>query len=226
MSSRLDAVPRAPSSLAAVSGVALLLLPATAAAHGITGEATGRSTAGYVPLGIEHMLLGWDHLLFVLGIVLLARGPRRAAKLISLFVAGHSLTLVVATLAEWRISPDAVDAVIALSVVFVAAVGLLRDRLDEQAAWPAVTILGFGLLHGLGLSTRLQDLGIPDDGLLGKTVAFNVGIEVGQLAAVLVMFAVVATLALRVPRWPAVRRGTFAAMGSAGLVAAAVIVVA
>ncbi|PTL60268.1 HupE/UreJ family protein [Paraconexibacter algicola] len=211
--------------LCAAAGLALLLLPATAAAHGISGDATDKTTLEYVPLGIEHMLLGWDHLLFVLGIVLLARAPMRAAKLISFFVAGHSFTLIVATLAEWRVSPTLVDVAIALSVVFVAALGLQRERLDDRAVWPAATTLGFGLIHGLGLSTRLQDLGIPDDGLLGKTIAFNVGVEIGQLVAVLIMFAIVFLLAKRIARWTEVRRSMFAVIGVAGLLAAVVLAV-
>jgi hypothetical protein len=193
-------------------------VPATASAHGISGAATDTSTLGYVPLGIEHMLLGWDHLLFVLAIVLLAGSPRRAAKLISLFVAGHSLTLLLATVNEWRVSPTAVDVVVALSIVFVAVIGLRgrpRDFLPISLA-----IFGFGLVHGLGLSTRLQDLGIPDAGLVGKILAFNVGIEIGQFAAVAAMVGVI-WLAARMKRWPQVRQGAFAALTAVGLVAAA-----
>lgn len=187
-------------------------------AHGITGRATGLSTLEYVPLGIEHMLLGWDHLLFVLGIVLLAGQLRRAAKLISLFVLGHSLTLIAGTLFEWRISPVFVDGVIALSVVFIAVIGL-RGRPDDWTA-VAATIFGFGLVHGLGLSTRLQDLGIPDAGLLGKTLAFNVGLELGQLLAVSCMVGVIRVLAPRIPRWGSVKRGVFGAMAVAGALGA------
>jgi hypothetical protein len=198
--------------------IAVALAPPVALAHGISGEATNKTTIEYIPLGIEHMLLGWDHLLFVLGIVLLAGSPKRAAKLISLFVAGHSLTLIVATIAEWRVSPAVVDGVIALSVVFVAALGL-RGR-PRDWSWTGLAIFVFGLIHGLGLSTRLQDLGIPDAGLLGKTVAFNIGIEIGQLLAVALMVGIVWLLGTRVPRWSAVRTGTYAAMGVAGAVAA------
>ena len=164
------------------------------------------------------MLLGWDHLLFVLGIVLLARQMKRAAKLISLFVVGHSLTLIFGTIFEWRVSPSLVDAIIALSVVFVAALGVWGPPRDY--CWSGVVIFLFGLVHGLGLSTRLQDLGIPDDGLIGKTIAFNVGIELGQLMAVVIMVGVVWGLALHVPHWQKVRRGAFAALGAAGAVAA------
>lgn len=201
-----------------------LALPAVANAHGIRGEATNKTTLEYVPLGIEHMLLGWDHLLFILGIVLLAGLPWRAAKLISLFVAGHSLTLVMATLFEWRVSPTLVDVIIALSVVLVALLGL-RGRPDDFLV-PGAIIFVFGLIHGFGLSTRLQDLGIPDDGLVGKTIAFNAGIEIGQLMAVTVMVAVVWTVARHVPEWPSVRRGAYAVIAAAGAVGAAVLVAA
>ena len=190
-------------------------------AHGITGRATDLSTFEYVPLGVEHMLLGWDHLLFVLGIVLLAGQMQRAAKLISLFVLGHSLTLIAGTIFEWRISTAFVDAVIALSVVFVAVLGLC-GRPDDWTV-PAAAIFGFGTVHGLGLSTRLQELGIPDAGLLGKTIAFNIGLEIGQLLAVLVMVGVIRTLAPRIPRWDRVKQGTFAAMAVIGTVGAIVL---
>ena len=115
-------------------------------------------------------------------------------------------------------SPTAVDAVIALSVVFVAAMGL-RGR-PADFFWPGMIIFAFGLIDGLGLATRLQDLGIPDAGLVGKTIAFNIGIEIGQLLAVTFMMAVVWTFAKHVPRWTDVRRGAYAVMAAAGVVAA------
>ncbi len=199
----------------------VLAMPAAAFAHGIAGRATNLTTVGYIPLGVEHMLLGWDHLLFVLGIVLLAGNGQRAAKLISLFVLGHSLTLITGTIYEWRLSPALVDAVIALSVVFVAGIGIHGRPKDWTI--PAIVIFLFGLVHGLGLSTRLQDLGIPDAGLIGKTIAFNVGIEIGQLLAVLVMVLLIMLLKelAPTPRWPLIRRvlfGAIAVVGAAGAV--------
>lgn len=166
--------------------IGLLLAAAPAAsAHGIGGDATDRSVLGFVPLGIEHMLLGWDHLLFVAGVLLLARDTRRSAKLISAFVLGHSTTLIIATLAGWTVSATVVDAVIGLSVVIVGALGMFRVTVD----WPRFTVLVgvFGLVHGLGLATRLHELGIPEDGLLWRVIAFNVGIEIGQLTAIFAM---------------------------------------
>ncbi|MDP3893598.1 HupE/UreJ family protein [Nocardioides sp.] len=171
--------------------VPLLAIPAILAsatpayAHGIGDEAADKSVLEFVPVGITHMLLGWDHLLFVAGVLLVAAQPRLAAKLISLFVLGHSTTLIAATLSGWRVSPETVDVVIALSVVFVACVGMLGR--PKNFRWFAAAVLGFGLIHGLGLATRFQDLGIPEGGELWRVIAFNIGIEIGQLAAIAII---------------------------------------
>ncbi|MGQ0843472.1 MAG: HupE/UreJ family protein [Sporichthyaceae bacterium] len=166
--------------LAAV--VAVVAGAGPAVAHGLGDDVVGKSVPDFVFVGIEHMLLGWDHLLFIVAVVVLAGAPRRAAKFISLFAAGHSLTLIVATLAEWQLNPDLVDVVIALSIVFVGVVGA------RGAPYPwrlfGAGVFGFGLVHGLGLSTRFQETGLPDDGLLPRLIAFNVGIEIGQLLAI------------------------------------------
>lgn len=166
----------------------LIAAASPAFAHGIGDEAADRSILGFIPVGIEHMLLGWDHLLFVAGVVLVARKVRLAVKLISLFVLGHSTTLIAATLANWRVDPDAVDVVIALSVVFVAGVGIFGR--PERFRLFGAAVVGFGLIHGLGLATRFQDIGVPEDGELWRVIAFNIGIEIGQLSAIAVMAAI------------------------------------
>jgi hypothetical protein len=219
------AVPAAPFrwGLAGVVLVAVLVVfPAAAWAHGISGSAADKSVWEFVPLGVEHMLLGWDHLLFIAGVVLLAGQWRRAAKLISVFVAGHSTTLIIATMAGWRINATAVDVVIALSLVFVGAVGIV----GRPQRWRlfGLGVLGFGLVHGLGLSTRLQDLGLPEDGLLARVIAFNVGIEVGQLLAIAAMF-VIGKLFTRLVTWSKAPRFAHAGLVAAGLVAAAVLTI-
>ena len=168
----------------------VLLTPAAAWAHGI-GPASHLSAWGFIPLGMEHMLLGWDHLLFIAGILLVARAPRAAAKIITVFVLGHSTTLILATLAGWRLNPTLVDVVIGLSIAYVAVAVIERVRPNRRFT---VVILVFGLIHGLGLSTRLQDLGLPDEGVLGKVVAFNVGLEIGQLIAITLMVLVSAVV--------------------------------
>lgn len=183
--------------LAAVSAATAALIAATASsasAHGIGSDATERGIAGFVPLGIEHMLVGWDHLLFVAGVLLIADGVARAAKLISVFALGHSTTLIVATAADWQVSADVVDIVIVLSVVFVGIVGMV-GRPKRWNLFGAV-VLGFGLVHGLGLATRLQDLGLPEDNLIWRVIAFNIGIEIGQLTAIVGMLAVAAVLSM------------------------------
>lgn len=180
MSARLGRCTRLLIPPAGAAAVVLTAGPATA--HGIGDDAVGESIPGFVPIGIEHMLLGWDHLLFIVAVVVLARAPRRAAKFITLFAAGHSLTLIAATLAEWRVNPDLVDVVIALSIVFVGIVGARGAPYNWR--FFGAGVFGFGLVHGLGLSTRFQDIGLADEGLVTRLIAFNVGIEIGQLMAI------------------------------------------
>src|SRR5215213_1595150 len=207
---------------AALACAGSLILPAAAAAHGLAGGYNpNRPVPEYLWLGFWHMVAGWDHLLFIAGVILLSESVRTAAKLISLFAAGHSLTLLTATLAGWRLDPTFVDAVIALSLVYVGVQGL-RGR-PENARVLAAVVFGFGLVHGLGLSTRLQDLGRPDGGLVIRVVLFNVGVELGQLLALAVMVGI-GVLVVRRLRQPAdARRPAFAMLTLAGLVAAAVI---
>ncbi len=202
------------------------MLPSSFSAHGIGGDAVGKAVPDFVPIGIEHMLLGWDHLLFVIAVVVLAQAPRRAAKFVSLFAAGHSLTLIVATLAEWRVNPEVVDVVIALSIAFVGVVGVRGAPYNWR--FFGAGVFGFGLVHGLGLSTRFQDLGLPDEGLLPRLIAFNVGIEIGQLMAIALV--VLAGLLIfdfsgrkEFARRPEVLRAANAVILVVGLVAAGVL---
>ncbi|GAA3016796.1 HupE/UreJ family protein [Streptosporangium longisporum] len=208
----------AAAMLLGVAGV--IATPGTAWAHGIKGSAVDLDAWEFIPLGIEHMLLGWDHLLFIAGVVLLAGEMRRAAQMISVFVAGHSTTLIIATAVGWHVSAAAVDVVIALSLVFVGIVGIVgwfghRDR------WRlfGFAVLGFGLIHGLGLSARLQDLGLPEDGLLARVILFNIGIEIGQLLGIAVLL-VIGRLIARFVRSPKAPRVAYAGLVVVGLVAA------
>jgi len=173
------------SRTVAVGVVVCLLIPKAALAHGIGAEDPNRPVPEYLWLGYKHLLEGWDHLLFITAIVLLAGSVWRATKLISLFVAGHSLTLMLATTQEWKVSADLVDVVIALSVLFVAVVGL-RGRLKDWT-WFGAALFGIGLVHGLGLATRLLDLGVTDDDLVWRVLLFNIGVELGQATAVLAL---------------------------------------
>jgi hydrogenase/urease accessory protein HupE len=192
-----------------------------ALAHGIPGSAHDKSVPEFVWLGATHMAAGWDHLLFITGVVLLAGRLRTAAKLITAFVVGHSITLLVATLAGWRFDATLVDVVIALSLVYVGVQGI-RGRPEDWRAMGAI-VFAFGLIHGLGLSTRLQDVGLPADGLLERVIAFNVGVELGQLSAltIIVLAGRLVVGLLRDPRvlW----RPAFGALLAVGAVAAVVL---
>lgn len=201
---------------------ALLALPGTAAAHALFGDSDpSRPLAEYLWLGFLHMVAGWDHLLFIVGVVLLAGTLRRAAKVISLFVLGHSITLLVATIAEWKLDATAVDVVIALSLVYVGVQGF-RGQPDDLRIFGAI-VFAFGLVHGLGLSTRLQDLGLPEDGLAVRVVLFNVGVEAGQLVALGVIVGIGTLLARRLEDAAEWRKVIYISLTAAGVVAAALL---
>jgi hydrogenase/urease accessory protein HupE len=200
---------------------AALALPGAALAHGLPGS-NAETIGDYLWLGIRHMLAGWDHLLFIAGIVILAGTLGRAAKLISLFVLGHSLTLLVATLAGWKVDAAAVDVLIAASVAYIG----LRIVRGRPTHWghTAAAIFVFGLAHGLGLSTRLQELPLPDGAaLVARIIAFNIGVEIGQLAALSLMVGAGLLLARFATRLRTARRPAGAALAATGLIAAAVL---
>ncbi|MEN3615729.1 HupE/UreJ family protein [Plantactinospora sp. ZYX-F-223] len=206
--------------ISATAGTLLLAAPGAAFAHGIGGSS--ESVPGFVWLGFTHMLLGWDHLLFVGGILLLAGQVRRAAKLISLFALGHSITLFTATVAAWHVNPTLVDVIVALSLVFVGVVGLIGR--PSNWTWFGASVFGFGLIHGLGLATRLQDLGLPSDGLIPRVLAFNLGVELGQLLAVVAMFMIGDVLRHYIPKLRQTRL-SHGALIAAGLIAAPILLI-
>ena len=134
-----------------IGALALAVLVARpASVHGIGGDAATASIPGFVGIGIEHMLLGWDHLLFAAGIVLLTASARRGAKVISAFVVGHSLTLITATLAGWQIIAVLVDVVIVLSVPFVGGYGMF----GRPQRFDVFTAMVFGSDSSTGLAFR------------------------------------------------------------------------
>ncbi len=206
----------------AAASAALTIDPSLAQGHALFGDSDpNRPLGSYLGLGFGHMVGGWDHLLFIAGVVLFAGNWRTAAKLISLFVLGHSLTLLVATLSGWQLNATVVDVVIALSLVYVGLQGW-RGR-PGNLRLTGTIVFGFGLVHGLGLSTRLQDLGLPESGLIERILLFNVGVELGQLVALGVIFGLGTLLARQISRRDQVRRAAFGSLILVGLVAAAVL---
>lgn len=162
----------------------------------------------YLRLGVEHILGGIDHLLFVLALLLIVRGGAEILGTITAFTVAHSLTLAAATLGVVHVPGPPVEAAVALSIVFVAAevVHGLRGRPGLTARAPWVVAFGFGLLHGLGFAGALAEVGLPERAIPLALLAFNVGVELGQLAFVAAVLAasfvlVRARLRRRLP-WP------------------------
>ena len=143
----------------------------------------------YMWLGATHMLSGYDHLLFVFGIVFFLTSFKEIVKYITAFTVGHSVTLIYATFNGIQIDYFLIDAVIGLSVCYIAFVNLngFKRVLDIKTPSLLIMITGLGLIHGLGLSTRLQQLPLNQDELLLNIISFNIGIEAGQILALAVM---------------------------------------
>ncbi|HSN72613.1 MAG TPA: HupE/UreJ family protein [Steroidobacteraceae bacterium] len=157
------------------------------------GSVSWAQTArAYIPLGFEHILLGIDHLLFVLGLMWLVRSTWVLVKTITAFTIAHSITLAAATLG-WVFVPEAsVNALIALSIVFVAIEGLRFRRGHESLSTrhPWAVAFGFGLLHGFGFAGALTRLGLSPETIPAALLFFNVGVELGQLAFVFLVLGV------------------------------------
>ena len=146
----------------------------------------------YLVLGVEHILGGVDHLLFVLALLLIVRGGKRIVATITAFTVAHSITLVAATLGWVHVPGPPVEAMIALSIVFVAAeiVHGLRGKPGLTARAPWVVAFTFGLLHGFGFAGALAEVGLPQKAIPVALFTFNVGVELGQLIFVAFALAV------------------------------------
>lgn len=177
--------------------LAIILLTATsvsAFAHGMSPEDQARIlNAGYVEymrLGATHMLSGYDHLLFLFGVIFFLTRFKNIIKLITAFTIGHSTTLVFATLFGITANYYLIDAVIALTVCYKAFENLEGFKKYLQVQSPNLTamVFIFGLIHGFGLSTRLQQLPLGEDGLVLKILSFNLGVEIGQIIALSIMW--------------------------------------
>jgi hydrogenase/urease accessory protein HupE len=165
------------------------------------------SVAGlYLKLGVEHILLGIDHLLFVLALMIITRGTRLLVKTVTAFTVAHSITLALATLGYVHVPSAPVEAAIALSIVFVAVeiVHLRQGREGLTARAPWIVAFAFGLLHGLGFAGALSEAGLPEGHVPLALLFFNVGVEIGQLlfiATVVCAFAFVRRFHTSRARW-------------------------
>lgn len=177
--------------LPAMTALALLLLPMMAIAHGVSEgdqafleSSSGRQLLAFAYLGAKHMFTGYDHLLFLFGVVFFLYRMKDVAIYVTLFAIGHSTTLLLGVLAGFHVNPYLIDAIIGLSVVYKALdnLGAFRRWFGFQPNNKAA-VLVFGLFHGMGLATKLQDFSLSSEGLVANMIAFNVGVEIGQLLA-------------------------------------------
>jgi len=179
-----------------------------------------QSAAEYLVLGFHHILLGVDHLLFVLGLLIVVRGPRQLIETITAFTVAHSITLALATLGYASIPAPPLNAAIALSILFLGPeiVRVWRGQTSFTIRHPWVVAFGFGLLHGFGFASGLSTVGMPRAEIPLALLMFNIGVELGQLvfvALILLLHQALRVLEFRWPRWaelgPAYLIGTLGA---------------
>jgi hypothetical protein len=183
-------LPRKVSALA-LSLAVVGLCSAPLAAHGVTGKDAvylqgldGPAIGPLMYLGAKHMVTGYDHLLFLVGVIFFLYRLKDVVTYVSLFTVGHSVTLLVGVLGGVRANPYLIDAIIGFSVVYKAFENMdgfkrfLGFQPDTRAA-----VLVFGLFHGFGLATKLQEFELSPNGLVTNIVSFNVGVEIGQMLA-------------------------------------------
>src|SRR5215212_4404183 len=188
----IDRAPTRPLAIAlAAVLLALLLVPADALAHGVTAgdkgyiqETEGVRLIPFLYLGAKHMVTGYDHLLFLLGVIFFLYRLKDIGVYVTLFALGHSTTLLFGVLTGVRASAYLIDAIIGLSVVYKALdnLGAFRRWFGVQPSTKAATLI-FGFFHGFGLATKILEFEMSRDGLIPNLVAFNVGVEIGQLLA-------------------------------------------
>ncbi len=151
---------------------------------GYIQETSGTVLLPFMYLGAKHMVTGYDHLLFLFGVIFFLYRMKDIGAYVTLFAVGHSLTLLFGVISSVSVNPYIIDAIIGLSVVYKALdnLGAYQRWFGYQPNTKAATMI-FGLFHGFGLATKLQDFELSSDGLIANLVAFNVGVEIGQLLA-------------------------------------------
>lgn len=184
---------------AAILFLCCILLAGIVSAHGVEGKDAeflqrnaGHALLAFMYLGAKHMVTGYDHLLYLLGVIFFLYRPRDIALYVSLFAAGHSITLLTGVLGGIYVNPYLVDAVIGLSVTYKAFENLDGfKRIFARQPNPKYAVFSFGLVHGFGLATKLQGLTLSQEGLVANIISFNVGVEIGQLLALVVLLTAI-----------------------------------
>lgn len=168
------------------------------------------STAGMLNAGIQHILTGLDHILFVVGLALLGKNPKSILKFLTAFTLAHTITLSLATLGYLQLNPRIVEPLIALSIVLLAVEGL-RSKTEPTLKQGIAIAFGFGLFHGLGFASGLDHLGIQGNLLVRNLLSFSIGIEAGQML-ILLPCLLLLSLAAKLKQETATRFTTFASV--------------
>lgn len=185
-------------TLFVILAFATLIFAPAAQAHDVTPgdagyiqEIWGVNIIPFIYLGAKHMITGYDHILFLLGVVFFLYHMKDVAIYVSLFALGHSTTMLLGVWFGWGINAYIIDAIIGLSVIYKALdnLGAFQKWFGVQPDTKAATLI-FGLFHGTGLATKILEYEIAEDGLLANLLSFNVGVEVGQLLALFVILIV------------------------------------
>ena len=166
------------------------------AAHTIEGSDAnfvqaidGPAIFPFIYLGAKHMITGYDHLLFLVGVIFFLYRPKHVIHYVTLFAIGHSITLLLGVLADVRVNAYIIDAIIGLSIVYKAFENINGFKkligIDPDTK---IAVFVFGLFHGLGLATKLQEFTISDNGLVANIISFNIGVEIGQILALSAVF--------------------------------------
>ncbi len=175
----------------------LLALPMAAFAHDVSGGDRALLENGgllaYIWVGAKHMLTGYDHLLFLVGVIFHLKNFRHIIKFITVFTIGHSITLISATYLQIAVNEHLIDAVIGLSVFYKGFENLRLFQKVFNVNPPNLLnmVFAFGLIHGLGLSARLQSFAMEQEGILLKILSFNLGVELGQVLALIPIVLVI-----------------------------------
>ena len=174
----------------------LMLLSGAAFAHTIEGSdanfvqaINGPAVFPFMYLGAKHMVTGYDHLLFLVGVIFFLYRPKHVVQYVTLFAIGHSITLLLGVLADLQVNAYLIDAIIGLSIVYKAFENI--DGFKRFLGFvpdTRVAVFVFGLFHGLGLATKLQEFDLSDNGLVINIISFNVGVEIGQILALSAVF--------------------------------------
>jgi hydrogenase/urease accessory protein HupE len=182
---RFEPIEGRPKTLRATGATPSVVIPAQQASSEVAGT--------YFRLGVEHILFGFDHLLFVLCLLLLVSERKRLLIAITAFTAAHSITLTATTFGWMRLASAPVEACIALSIAFLAAeiIKTRSGQISTTQRWAWIAAFAFGLLHGFGFASALRDIGLPEDGVPMALLFFNLGVEAGQIVFVAVVLGLV-----------------------------------